>query len=213
MTTSTLALPDGSTLTGTHDRGGWVYGVDPATGRTCTFKGDATGGCLVDSAGELVREVAAGAADATSKTLTKATKRARAATVHRGDRGRWVTLNTFVDRVARHLDDAEQGAWYVLFRWTLADTAEIRLKDIAARIGKSTRTVSRAVDRLIEVGLLERLKRGTRQGGPSRYRLEPDPSVALARLQADAQPQHDTDDRLKNQPKHQKRDRRGSFTT
>jgi hypothetical protein len=213
MTTSTLALPDGSTLTGTHDRGGWVYGVDPATGRTCTFKGDATGGCLVDSAGELVREVAAGAADATSKTLTKATKRARAATVHRGDRGRWVTLNTFVDRVARHLDDAEQGAWYVLFRWTLADTAEIRLKDIAARIGKSTRTVSRAVDRLIEVGLLERLKRGTRQGGPSRYRLEPDPSVALARLHADAQPQHDTDDRLKNQPKHQKRDRRGSFTT
>ncbi len=129
------------------------------------------------------------------------------------DRRRWVTFNTFVDRVARHLDDAEAAVWFVIFRWTQDDTADIRISDIAARIGKSTRSVQRAVDRLAGVGLIERLKRGTRQGGPSRYRLDPDPAAALPKLQADTPPQHDTGDTLKRTPKHQARDRRGVFTT
>ncbi len=131
----------------------------------------------------------------------------------KGDRTRWRTLNTFVDRVARHLDDAEQAVWFVVFRFTQDDAAEVRIQDIAGRVGKSARTVQRAVDRLIEVGLLERLKRGTRQGGPSRYRLEPDPSIALPRLQADSTPQRDTGDTLKHTPKHRRRDLRGAFTT
>jgi len=211
MTAHSLTLPDGSTLTlkATHDGNGPPRGVDSVTSRTLTYMGDDHGGRLVDQDGANVREVRKKSADA----RTAASAGSGKATSRSKDRKRWVTFNLFVDRVARHLDDAEQGAWYVLFRWTQDDTAEIRLDDIAARIGKSTRTVSRAVDRLLEVGLLERLKRGTRQGGPSRYRLEPDPAVALARLQADRPPQHDTGDVLKSRPKHQKRDANGSFTT
>jgi hypothetical protein len=205
MTFNTFHLPDGSTLTQARQDNGQPRGIDSVTSRTLTYVGDDDGGLLVDANGAAVREVRKKPL-AVRPAETKPTSKSK-------DRSRWVTFNTFVDRVARHLDDAEQGAWYVLFRWTQDDTAEIRLDDIAARIGKSTRTVSRAVDRLVEVGLLERLKRGTRQGGPSRYRLQPDPSVCLPRLQADAQPQRDTGDRLKATPKHQKRDRRGAFTT
>jgi hypothetical protein len=134
-------------------------------------------------------------------------------TTRRADRGRWKTLNTFVDRVARHLQTHEVAVWLVMFRWTQDDHAEIRIADIAGRVGKSTRAVQRAIDRLLKVGLLERLKRGTRQGGPSRYRLEPDPEVALPKLAPVTAPQHDTGDTLKRTPKHQQRDRRGSFTT
>jgi len=206
MNSSTFTIPDGTTLTQAHDRGGRVFGVDPATSRTCAYQGDEAGGRLVDPAGELVREVvpvASGRAKPTGKSTSKST----------GGRSRWVTLNTFVDRVARHLDDHEVAVWFVVFRWTQDDHAEIRMADIAGRLGKSTRAVQRAVDRLLEVGLLERLKRGTRQGGPSRYRLEPDPSVALPRLATETGSQHDTRDTLKPTPKHGRRDRRGAFTT
>jgi predicted transcriptional regulator len=206
MTTDTFTIPDGTRLTQARDRGGRVFGVDPVTSRTCAYQGDEAGGRLVDPAGELVREVVP-VAPARVKPTGRSTSKSR------GDRGRWVTLNTFVDRVARHLDDHEVAVWFVVFRWTQDDHAEIRMADIAGRLGKSTRAVQRAVDRLLEVGLLERLKRGTRQGGPSRYRLEPDPSVALPRLARDTGSQHDTRDTLKPTPKHRRRDRRGAFTT
>jgi DNA-binding transcriptional ArsR family regulator len=214
MSPSTFAIPDGTTLTQVRDRGGRVFGVDPVTSRTCTYEGDAAGGRLVDSAGELVRQVVPVAAGSAVEAAVKAaTKRSKAEPGRRGDRGRWVTLNTFVDRVARHLEAHEIAVWFVVFRWTQDDHAEIRIADIAGRVGKSDRSVQRAVDRLLEVGLLERLKRGTRQGGPSRYRLEPDPSVALPKLSPGTGSQPDTCVTLKRTPKHQQRDRRGAFTT
>ncbi len=211
MTSSNYQLPDGATLTLTGNQSAGPRGIDSVTSLTATYHGDEHGGRLVDGDGATVREIVPRATATATPAKPESTAKNRSPKT--SDRSRWKTFNTFVDRVARYLDDAEQEAWYVLFRWTQDDTAEIRLDDIAVKIGKSTRTVSRAVDRLIEVRLLDRLKRGTRQGGPSRYRLEPDPSVALPRLQADAPSQHDTGDGLKRPPKHQKRDHRGVFTT
>lgn len=213
MTPATFTIPDGTTLTQARERGGRLFGVDPVTDRRCTFEGDAIGGRLVDSAGELVREVVPVAVDAKVEAEAKVAKRAKPAKGRQAGNGRWTTLNTFVDRVARHLDDHEVAVWLVLFRWTQDDHAEIRIADIAGRLGKSTRATIRAVDRLLEVGLLERLKRGSRQGGPSRYRLDPDPAVALPKLTAESGSKHDAGDTLKRAPKHQRRDRRGTFTT
>ena len=205
MTTSTLQLPDGTTLAHTRDDNGNPRGIDSETSSTLTYVGDEHGGRLVDADGAVVREL--------SKKSFAARPADRKPTSKSKDRSRWVTFNTFVDRVARHLETQEQAAWHTVFRWTQDDTAEIRIADIAAKIGRSTRSAQRAIERLIAVGLLERLKRGTRQGGPSRYRLEPDPAVALPRLQPTARPQHDTGVMLKQAPKHQRRDGRGAFTT
>lgn len=211
MTASTLTIPDGTTLTETRDRDGRVFGVDPVTSRTCTYQGDAGGGRLVDPDGVVVREVVPGAASKPGRGKGRA--KGSGTPDRRADRRRWATLNTFVDRVARHLDDHEVAVWFVVFRWTQDDHAEIRIADIAARLGKSTRATIRAVDRLLEVGLLERLKRGSRQGGPSRYRLDPDPAIAIPKLTADTGSKSDTSDTLKRVPKHQRRDGRGTFTT
>jgi hypothetical protein len=200
-------LPDGTKLTSTRQRDGRVRGVDSETHRTVEYFGDENGGRLVADE-QTVREVRPRAAAG----ATSAAKRARTSRP-RADRGRWLTLNTFVDRVARHLDPHEVAVWVVVFRWTQDDTADIRIADIASRTGKSTRTVQRAVDRLVDVGLLERLRRGTRQGGPTRYRLEPDPASALQKLAPAPTAQHDTGVTLKAKPKHQRRDRRGAFTT
>ena len=93
-------------------------------------------------------------------------------------RRRFVTFNTFVDAVGRYLPASDREVWHVLFRFADAATnvAEVRLADIAARLGRHTRTTSRSVDRLCRSGLVQRLKRGTRQGGPSRYLVDPEPS-------------------------------------
>lgn len=98
---------------------------------------------------------------------------------------RFNTYNAFVDAVGRHLQPMDREVWHVVWRfvdgWT--NTAELRLSDIAARLNCHNRTVARSLDRLAKAGLIERLKRGTRQGGPSRYRLEPDVTRCLPRLQ------------------------------
>lgn len=207
MTDTAFALPDGSRLHEHKLVDGRPFGVDSETGKRGTYHGDDGGGRIIDRDGNTIREVARSAGRVAGGRPTSGPK-------SRPDRRRWVTLNTFVDRVARYLDSQEIAVWLVMFRWTQDDHAEIRLTDIASRVGKSTRAAKRAIDRLLEVGLLERLKRGTRQGGPSRYRLEPDPAVALPRLRATRPaPQQDTGVTLKVGPRHQKRDRSGAFTT
>lgn len=204
MNATAYLLPDGEQLLDYKLVEGRPYGMDSVTSRQVTYQGDDAGGQLVDRDGRTIREV---------KPSPGKSSRRREDSTSRPDRRRWVTLNTFVDRVARHLDAHEVAVWLVLFRWTQDDHAEIRLEDIAGRVGKSTRAVSRAVDRLLEVGLIERLKRGTRQGGPSRYRLEPDPAAALPKLTDGRESQPDAGDTLRPAPKHRKRDRRGAFTT
>lgn len=208
MIASTFTIPDGTTMTDATNRGGRMFGTDPVTKRTCTYQGDATGGRLVDSAGELIREIVPQAA-----AVPTPAKAAASTSKSTGGRGRWLTFNTFVDRVARHLELHEQAVWMVIYRAVQDDTAEIGVEDIATKINRSARTVKRAVDRLVAVGLLERLRRGTKQSGPTRYRLEADPAVALPRLTPATAAQRDTSDTLKQTPKHQKRDRRGAFST
>lgn len=208
MIPSTFTIPDGTTMTDASERGGRMFGVDPVTKRTCTYEGDATGGRLVDPAGDTIREVTAAA-----KAAPVAAKAAVSAMRATGGRGRWLTFNTFVDRVARHLELHEQAVWMVIYRAVQHDTAEVSVEDIAAKINRSTRTVKRAVDRLVEVGLLERLRRGTKQSGPTRYRLDANPAVALPKLAPTTSTQRDTGVTLKRHPKHQKRDRRGAFST
>lgn len=101
-------------------------------------------------------------------------------------RQRFATFNSFVDAVGRYLHPSDREVWHVLFRFADAETnaAEVRLADIACRLGCHTRTVARSVDRLIDAGLVERLKRGTRQGGPSRYRIDPQPGLLVETLRA-----------------------------
>lgn len=210
MIASTFTIPDGTTMTDATNRGGRMFGTDPVTKRTCTYQGDATGGRLVDSAGELIREIVPQAATAPAAAPASAATSASKST---GGRGRWLTFNTFVDRVARHLELHEQAVWVVIFRAVQDDTAEIGVEDIATKINRSARTVKRAVDRLVAVGLLERLRRGTKQSGPTRYRLEADPAVALPRLTPATAAQRDASDTLKQTPKRQKRDRHGAFST
>lgn len=115
----------------------------------------------------------------------------RAATSERRDvaaigkaRRRFATFNTFVDAVGRYLPASDREVWHVLFRFADAATnvAEVRLADIAARLNCHARTTSRSVDRLCRTGLVERIKRGTRQGGPSRYRIDPEPARHLDAL-------------------------------
>lgn len=209
MTATTHALPDGSLLLDHKvDGDGRPFGLDEKTSRRCTYIGDEHGGRLVNRSGDTVREIVAQAAKVPAPA-----KAAASTSKSTSGRGRWLTFNTFVDRVARHLELHEQAVWMVIYRVAQDDTAEVGVEDIATKINRSTRTVKRAVDRLVEVGLLERLRRGTKQSGPTRYRLEADPAVALPKLAPATVPQRDTGDTLKHPPKHQKRDRRGAFST
>lgn len=117
-----------------------------------------------------------------SRHVERATKEERrnVAAINKARR-RFVTFNTFVDAVGRYLPASDREVWHVLFRFADAATnvAEVRLADIAARLGRHTRTTSRSVDRLCRSGLVERMKRGTRQGGPSRYLVDPEPTRHL----------------------------------
>lgn len=131
-------------------------------------------------------------------------------------RRRFVTFNTFVDAVGRYLPASDREVWHVLFRFADAasNVAEVRLADIAARLACHTRTTSRSVDRLCAAGLVERIKRGTRQGGPSRYRIDPEPARhvdALRRAwEARQRPAGDRANRAARQPS---RAASGKFTT
>jgi hypothetical protein len=131
-------------------------------------------------------------------------------------RRRFVTFNTFVDAVGRYLPASDREVWHVLFRFADAATnvAEVRLADIAARLDCHARTTSRSVDRLCATGLVERIKRGTRQGGPSRYRIDPEPARHVDALRAAweaRQPQRSDDS---NRPsRNPSRSSSGQFTT
>ena len=209
MSATAHTLPDGSLLLEHKvDGDGRAFGLDERTSRRCTYIGDERGGRLINRHGDIVREIVP---QATAAPMPA--KAAASTSRSTGGRGRWLTFNTFVDRVARHLELHEQAVWMVIYRTVQDDTAEIGVEDIATKINRSTRTVKRAVDRLVAVGLLERLRRGTKQSGPTRYRLEADPAVALPRLTPATAAQRDTSDTLKRTPKHQKRDRRGAFST
>jgi len=99
---------------------------------------------------------------------------------------RFKTFNAFTDSVGRYVPAHAREAWHVVFRFADATTneAELRVPDISARLGCDDRTVERGLKWLMVAGLITRLRRGTRQGGASRYFIDPDPGRRLDDLKA-----------------------------
>jgi len=89
---------------------------------------------------------------------------------------RFAVLNAFVDFGIADADltPAEALVWLVLFRDTKGTgTARAGQADIARRAGIDIRTVRRAVASLETKGMLQTVRRGRLNAGPSVYRLHP----------------------------------------
>lgn len=87
-------------------------------------------------------------------------------------RRRFALLNAFIDGELPQRTRAELAAWLLLYRHAKPDgivTASVA--DLARRAGRDESAMRRALRRLREAGLVERLKRGTLAGGPSVWRL------------------------------------------
>lgn len=87
-------------------------------------------------------------------------------------RRRFALLNAFIDGGLPRRTRAELAAWLLLYRHAKPDgivTASVA--DLARRTGCDESTIRRALKRLREAGLVERIKRGTLAGGPSAWRL------------------------------------------
>ncbi len=87
-------------------------------------------------------------------------------------RRRFALLNAFIDGGLPRRTRAELAAWLLLYRHAKPDgivTASVA--DLARRTGCDESTIRRALKRLREAGLVERIKRGTLAGGPSVWRL------------------------------------------
>jgi hypothetical protein len=89
---------------------------------------------------------------------------------------RFAALNAFVDFgiADAGLTPAEALVWLVLFRDTKdTGTARTGQADIARRAGLDVRTVRRAVASLAAKGLLQTVRRGRLNAGPSVCRVRP----------------------------------------
>jgi hypothetical protein len=85
-------------------------------------------------------------------------------------------LNAFVDTGMADLSRAELAVWLILYRDTKRDgTVRTSLDDLARRGGMNRQTASRAVGRLARRKMLQVLRRGGLNCGPSRYNLFPYP--------------------------------------
>lgn len=85
---------------------------------------------------------------------------------------RFQTLNTFIDESAHQVDTTAQATWFVLFRETKPNgLATVSQGQIAKCIGVTRRTVVRAMAALTEEELVEIVRRGKLNGGPSTYRV------------------------------------------
>jgi DNA-binding transcriptional ArsR family regulator len=89
-------------------------------------------------------------------------------------RRRFQLLNAFVDLALPLLGPGDVAVWLVLYRHGQRDgTATAAVSDLARRTGYRDRAVRQALARLVDCGLIRRVKRGTLAGGPSVYRLIP----------------------------------------
>jgi DNA-binding MarR family transcriptional regulator len=101
---------------------------------------------------------------------------ARRKTSRRESRLRFEMLNAFVDSGMADLSRAELTVWLILFRDTKRDgTARASLDDLARRGGIDRQTASRAVGRLARRNMLQVMRRGGINSGPSAYRVFPFP--------------------------------------
>lgn len=93
-----------------------------------------------------------------------------------GIRKRFQLLNAFVDAALARLGSVDVAVWLVLYRHGQRDgTATAAVSDLKRRTGYQDAAVRRALRRLRDRGLIDRLKRGTLAGGPSVYRLREPP--------------------------------------
>ena len=93
---------------------------------------------------------------------------ARRKTTKRASRLRFELLNAFVDSGMAELSRGELAVWLTLYRDTKRDgTARASLSDIARRGGMDRQTASRAVGRLARRKMLQVLRRGGLNQGPS----------------------------------------------
>ena len=174
--TRTLALPDGTRLDLTGDDP--VVGIDSQSGRTAVW--DAAESVLKDSAGNLIRKV--------KKAPRQANAEPRKQTA--GDKGiahaRFVTFNQFVDVCAKHFDTLTAAVYTVVFRFAdgKTNTVDVAISTISERLAVSERSVRRAMGTLMECQLITRTRRGTRQGGASRYQIEGRPADRLDAIRA-----------------------------
>lgn len=89
---------------------------------------------------------------------------------------RFAVLNAFVDFgiCAAALTPAEALVWLILFRDTKATgTARTGQTDIARRAGLSVRGVKKAIRALTTKGMVDVVRRGRLNAGPSTYRVSP----------------------------------------
>jgi len=86
---------------------------------------------------------------------------------------RFGLLNAIADEALPTLKGrGEVAAWLVLFRHAKPNgIAVVSVSDLARRIGATESTAKRALCRLREVGLVERIKRGSLASGASVWRL------------------------------------------
>jgi DNA-binding MarR family transcriptional regulator len=95
-------------------------------------------------------------------------------TSRRESRLRFETLNAFVDSDMADLSRAELAVWLILYGDTKRDgTARASLDDLARRGGMNRQTASRAVGRLACRKMLQIIRRGGLNRGPSVYRVFP----------------------------------------
>ncbi len=84
---------------------------------------------------------------------------------------RFAVANAFADYGARLVDTTAQAVWWVVWRETKPDgLARVSFGRLAECIGRSRRTVVRAVAELAKAGLLTVVRRGSLWEGPSTYR-------------------------------------------
>jgi DNA-binding MarR family transcriptional regulator len=101
---------------------------------------------------------------------------ARRKTTKRQSRLRFETLNAFADVGMADLSRGELAVWLILFRDTKRDgTARTSLDDMARRAGMDRQTASRAVGRLARRKMLQVIRPGGLNLGPSVYRVFPYP--------------------------------------
>ena len=86
---------------------------------------------------------------------------------------RFATLNAFVDCSLIGLTRTEVLTWLVLYRDTRNGVVKTSAGDVARRIGASRRSVTTALGKLRQRGLLTLIRRGGLNQGPSVYRVEP----------------------------------------
>jgi hypothetical protein len=132
-------------------------------------------------AGQATVSLPAGPMAPTDAPKLKRRQRSNTGSTEGHSTGRWATLNSFNDTVARHLTLAEQAVWRHLFRWCRDGKASVSTREIAAGCGIDKVTAGRALAKLKAVGLVWVVSLSRHKGTASVYGLHSHPDRCLQR--------------------------------